>query len=135
MPVWIGTSGWQYADWKGRFYPRSLRQAGWLAHYASYFRTVEVNNAFYRLPEEAIFERWRDTTPDDFVVAVKASRYLTHVRRLREPAEPVERLMSRAKGLGAKLGPILVQLPPTMRADLPALEDTLGAFPLSLIHI
>ena len=129
MPVLIGTSGWQYADWRGRFYPLRMPQSQWLAHYAEHFRTVEVNNAFYRLPEAETFTRWKESTPDDFVVGVKASRYLTHVRRLRDPVEPVERLTSRAQRLGHKLGPILLQLPPNLRADLPALRDTLEAFP------
>ena len=108
MPVLIGTSGWQYADWRGRLYPRRLPQSGWLGHYAELFRTVEVNNAFYRLPEAGTFTRWRDATPDDFVMAVKASRYLTHVRRLKDPAEPVGRLLNRAQHLGDKLGPVLL---------------------------
>jgi uncharacterized protein YecE (DUF72 family) len=129
MPVLIGTSGWQYADWKGRLYPRRMPQARWLQYYAEHFRTVEVNSAFYRLPDEDTFARWGQSTPPDFVFAVKASRYLTHVRRLRGPVEPVERLLDRAAGLGAKLGPVLLQLPPNFRADLPALRATLGAFP------
>ncbi|MGH9073502.1 MAG: DUF72 domain-containing protein [Acidimicrobiales bacterium] len=128
MPVLIGTSGWQYADWRGRFYPQGLAQARWLEHYADRFETVEVNNAFYRLPEAGTFEAWRDRTPDDFVVTVKASRYLTHVRRLKEPAEPVHRLMSRAGHLGPKLGPVLLQLPANFRIDLDALAETLGHF-------
>ncbi|MEU0561613.1 DUF72 domain-containing protein [Dactylosporangium sp. NPDC006015] len=125
----IGTSGWQYRDWKGRLYPADLPQRCWLEHYATTFGTVEVNNAFYRLPERSTFEAWRERTPDDFVVAVKASRYLTHVRRLRDPEEPVRRLMDRAGGLGGKLGPVLLQLPPTMRLDVAALDATLAAFP------
>lgn len=128
MPVWIGTSGWQYADWKGHFYPRAVPQARWLEHYGAHFATVELNSAFYRLPEERTFARWRAETPEDFVFAVKASRYLTHVRRLGEPAEPVQRLVGRAEALGAKLGPVLLQLPPTLRADLGALRATLEAF-------
>ncbi|MEV6926840.1 DUF72 domain-containing protein [Dactylosporangium sp. NPDC051485] len=125
----IGTSGWQYKDWKGRLYPSDLPQRRWLEHYAQAFGTVEVNNAFYRLPERATFEDWRARTPDDFVVAVKASRYLTHIKRLREPREPVHRLMQRAEGLGSKLGPVLLQLPPTLPADPGALDATLAAFP------
>ncbi|MET7424450.1 DUF72 domain-containing protein [Dactylosporangium sp. NPDC005555] len=125
----IGTSGWQYRDWRGRLYPTGLPQRCWLEHYADRFGTVEVNNAFYRLPERSTFEAWRDRTPQDFVVAVKASRYLTHVRRLKDPREPVARLMDRAEGLGAKLGPVLLQLPPTMRVDVDALDATLAAFP------
>ena len=102
MTVLIGTSGWQYPQWRGRFYPRHMPQTQWLRHYAQHFQTVEVNNVFYRLPETETFTRWRDSTPDDFVIGVKASRYLTHVRRLRDPAEPVERLMCRAQHLGDK---------------------------------
>ncbi|HEX4218215.1 MAG TPA: DUF72 domain-containing protein [Acidimicrobiales bacterium] len=129
MPVLIGTSGWQYRDWRGRFYPVGLAQARWLEHYAARFRTVEVNNAFYRLPEAGTFEAWKDRTPDDFIVSVKASRYLTHIRRLREPAEPVHRLMSRADHLGPKLGPVLLQLPGNFRVNLEALDETLSLFP------
>ena len=129
MPVLIGTSGWQYADWRGRFYPAGLAQARWLEHYAARFRTVEVNNAFYRLPEAATFEAWKERTPEDFIVTVKASRYLTHVRRLKDPAEPVHRLMSRTEHLGAKLGPVLLQLPANFRIDLGALDQTLSSFP------
>jgi uncharacterized protein YecE (DUF72 family) len=127
--VLIGTSGWQYGDWRGRLYPPGLAQARWLEHYAARFRTVEVNNAFYRLPDAATFEAWKDRTPGDFIVTVKASRYLTHVRRLREPAEPVGRLMSRAVHLGPKLGPILLQLPANFRINLEALDETLSLFP------
>jgi uncharacterized protein YecE (DUF72 family) len=93
VPVLIGTSEWQYADWRGSFYPAGLAQARWLEHYAERFRTVEVNNAFYRLPESTTFEAWKERTPEDFIVTVKSSRYLTHVRRLKDPAEPVHRLI------------------------------------------
>ncbi len=132
MPVWVGTSGWQYRDWRGRFYPERLRQADWLEHYAARFQVVEVNNAFYRLPEASTFEAWARRTPDDFVVAVKVSRYLTHVKRLKDPAEPVARFCSRAVHLGPKLGPVLLQLPPNFAVDLPALEDTLDRFPAGM---
>jgi uncharacterized protein YecE (DUF72 family) len=125
----IGTSGWQYADWRGRFYPAGLPQRRWLEHLARTFPTVEVNSAFYRLPERTTFEGWAAQAPDDFVFAVKASRYLTHVRRLREPAEPVARFLDRARGLGGKLGPVLLQLPPNLRADADLLEATLAQFP------
>ncbi len=124
----IGTSGWQYADWKHRLY-QDVPQKRWLEHYAEAFGTVELNNAFYRLPPRETFEGWHARTPDDFVVAVKASRYLTHIKRLREPAEPAARLMAAATGLGDKLGPILLQLPPTLRADVGLLTAALDAFP------
>jgi uncharacterized protein YecE (DUF72 family) len=129
MGMLVGTSGWQYQDWRGRLYPQQLPQRSWLEHYAEHFATVEVNNAFYRLPEKSVFEGWRARTPADFWVTVKASRYLTHIRRLREPQEPVARLMERAAGLGDKLGPILLQFPPTLRADADLLDACLGCFP------
>lgn len=125
--IWIGTSGWQYRDWRGPFYPHGLGQARWLEYYAAWFDTVELNSAFYRLPEAATFAAWAQRVPDGFVMAVKASRYLSHVRRLRDPAEPVGRLMARAAHLGDRLGPVLLQLPGSLRADLGALADTLAA--------
>lgn len=128
MPVLVGTSGWQYASWRERFYPRTVKQAEWLEYYAERFAVVEVNNAFYRLPEAETFAKWAARTPADFVVGVKASRYLTHIKRLREPGEPVERFLSRAVRLGTKLGPVLVQLPPTLGVDVGALDETLTAF-------
>jgi uncharacterized protein YecE (DUF72 family) len=127
--VLIGTSGWQYRDWRGRFYPPRLPQRLWLEHYAEHFATVESNNAFYRLPERTTFEKWRERTPADFRWAVKASRYLTHVKRLRDPAEPVARLMERNAGLGPKLDAVLLQLPPTLQADADLLRECLAQFP------
>jgi uncharacterized protein YecE (DUF72 family) len=124
----IGTSGWQYADWRNTFYPRGLPQSRWLEHYTTIFSTVEVNATFYRLPREATFADWRNRTPAGFTFAVKASRYLTHVRRLRDPEEPASRLLTRSSALGPRLGPVLVQLPPTLPADLPALTATLERF-------
>ena len=129
MPLLIGTSGWQYRHWKGGFYPATLAQSAWLAHYAACFETVELNNSFYRLPEASAFDAWRQRLPEGFVVAVKASRYITHVKRLREPAGPVRLVMERASHLEDKLGPGLLQLPPTLAADVDLLDATLVAFP------
>lgn len=129
MTVHVGSSGWQYADWKGRLYPAGLTQTHWLEHYSKHFETVEVNSAFYRLPKAEIFERWAADTPTDFIFSLKASRYLTHVRRLKEPSGPVHRLMDQADHLGSKLGPVLLQLPPNLRIDVKALRATLEAFP------
>src|SRR5262245_24226073 len=129
VAIRVGTSGWVYAEWRGDFYPEGLPQRRWLEYYASVFDTVEVNNAFYRLPKRETFENWRNTLPDGFCVAVKASRYLTHIKRLREPAEPVARLMAVATGLGDKLGPVLLQLPPTLKADPALLDACLAEFP------
>ena len=129
MPVLAGTSGWQYRHWRGVFYPADVPQRQWLEYYASQFTTVENNGTFYRLPARESFEQWRARTPDGFVMAVKASRYLTHIRRLRDPEEPVRRMLEAFAGLGDRLGPVLLQLPPTMRADEQLLDQTLGLFP------
>jgi uncharacterized protein YecE (DUF72 family) len=129
MTTWIGTSGWQYDDWRGPFYPARLPQRAWLEAYAERFATVESNNAFYRLPERRVFEAWAERTPPDFVMAVKVSRFLTHIKRLRAPAEPVDRFVRRVRGLGNKLGPVLLQLPPQLRIDRGRLEATLDRFP------
>ena len=126
MPVVVGTSGWQYRDWRGPLYPPGLAQRRWLEHYASQYATVENNGTFYRLPARETFASWQERTPPDFVMAVKASRYLTHIRRLRDPAEPVARMLAAAAGLGSRLGPVLLQLPPTMPADPPLLAACLA---------
>jgi len=125
----IGTSGWQYQDWRPGLYPAKLPLRLWLERFAEAFQVVEVNNAFYRLPEKSTFQQWRERTPDDFRFAVKMSRYLTHIKRLRDPAEPVARFLGRAEALGDKLGPVLLQLPPTLKVDVDALERTLSRFP------
>jgi uncharacterized protein YecE (DUF72 family) len=127
--LYVGTSGWQYRDWRLSFYPKGVPQREWLRHYAERFQTVELNNSFYRLPEAASFEHWREQTPDDFVLAVKMSRFLTHLKRLRDPKAPVDLFMERAGRLGPKLGPVLIQLPPGFRAQPERLADTLAAFP------
>jgi uncharacterized protein YecE (DUF72 family) len=124
----IGTSGWQYRHWKGRFYPPDVPSRRWLEHYADRFATVEVNNTFYRVPPRDTFVKWAARLPDDFVVTVKASRYLTHIRRLLDPKEPVTRLLDCAEGLGARLGPVLVQLPPGLTAEPDRLDETLHYF-------
>jgi uncharacterized protein YecE (DUF72 family) len=129
MPLLVGTSGWQYAHWRDVLYPTGLPQRLWLERYAECFDTVENNNAFYRLPSREVFEGWRERTPPGFLTAVKASRYLTHIKRLKDPEEPVDRLMNAAGGLGDKLGPILVQLPPTLQVEVERLDRCLRRFP------
>lgn len=124
--IWIGCSGWQYKDWRDAFYPQGVAQRRWLGFYAQRFATVEVNNTFYMLPKPETFAKWQRETPDDFVVTVKMSRYLTHIKRLKEPEEPVKRFVSHARELGSKLGPVLLQLPPTLKRDDDALDETLG---------
>ena len=129
MPVVLGTSGWQYRDWRGRFYPASMPQRLWLEHHAAAFATTEVNNSFYRLPSREVFEQWRARTPADYVVTVKASRFLSHIRRLREPEEPVARLMDRVAALGDRLGAVLLQLPPDLQSEVERLDACLACFP------
>lgn len=135
MPLIVGTSGWQYRDWRGAFYPERLPVSEWLEHYATLFPTVENNGTFYRLPAAGTVASWRARTPAGFVMAVKASRYLTHIRRLREPAEPVGRLLGVAAKLGDRLGPVLLQLPPTMRADPAALDECLRQFAMQFASL
>ncbi len=128
MPLLIGTSGWQYQHWRGALYPPEVPQRRWLECYASQYATVENDGTFYRLPPRETFAGWHARTPGDFVMAVKASRYLTHIRRLADPAGPVGRLLDAASGLGAKLGPVLLQLPPTLAADDARLAACLAEF-------
>ena len=129
MAVLVGTSGWQYDGWRGRFYPSELPKRAWLGYLASRFPTVEVNNSFYRLPSAETFARWREETPAGFVVAVKASRYITHIRRMRDCRDPVELLWSRTRELGPRLGPVLFQLPPRFPADRERLQRFLRVLP------
>jgi uncharacterized protein YecE (DUF72 family) len=111
------------------FYPAGLRAQDELAWYAARFRTVELNNPFYRLPTRETFARWRDQTPDDFTFAVKVSRYISHVRRLRDAADSLALFLEHAEVLGPKLGPLLVQLPPQFQLDMPRLEEFLAILP------
>jgi uncharacterized protein YecE (DUF72 family) len=120
----IGTSGWNYPHWRGRFYPRGLPADEWLTYYAGQFPTVEVNYTFYRLPERRTFVAWHAAAPRRFIFALKASRFITHVRRLRDARGPVGRLLTRARPLAQALGPILFQLAPTFACD----EERLAAF-------
>jgi uncharacterized protein YecE (DUF72 family) len=129
--IHVGTSGWQYRSWTGPFYQRRPQRL-WFEHYASVFSTVEVNNSFYMLPKASTFEKWRDAAPDGFRFVVKASRYITHIRRLRNAREPVELFWSRARLLGPTLGPVLFQLPPNFAADVPLLRDFLALLPHEL---
>jgi uncharacterized protein YecE (DUF72 family) len=133
--LWIGTSGWVYPHWRGVFYPQKLPASRWLPFYAEHFCTVEINNTFYRLPSEKAFRNWRTTVPPGFHFAVKANRFITHMKKLREPAETLERFLSRVRLLGDRLGPILYQLPPRWRCNLPRLRDFLAILPRDLSHV
>jgi uncharacterized protein YecE (DUF72 family) len=115
--LFLGTSGYLYPHWRRRFYPPGLPARAWLPFYAQHFATVELNSPFYRLPARHAFQAWRTAVPDDFVFAVKASRYLTHLKRLRDARAPLDRLLRRVRPLGPTLGPLLFQLPPQFHAD------------------
>lgn len=129
--ILIGTSGWVYKHWVGCFYPHDLKQKDWLRFFAQQYQTVEINRSFYRLPTRQNFEDWAKQVEgrSDFVFTVKASRYLTHLKRLYGPEQPMERLLDAVWGLGTKLGPILFQLPPGMKADKERLKYFLGVLP------
>jgi uncharacterized protein YecE (DUF72 family) len=127
MPMLVGTSGWQYKHWNnGPFYPPEVAQSAQLAFYAARFQIVEVNFTFYRLPEASAFRSWAEQTPEDFVFDIKASRFLTHFKKLKDPEEPVERLMSRARELGPKLRTVLLQLPPNFPRNEERLDRVLA---------
>ena len=134
-PARVGCSGWQYKHWRGDFYPSDLPTTRWFEHYAAHFDTVEINNTFYRLPEEATFRRWAERAPMRFLFAVKASRFLTHMKKLKDPEEPLERLFDRMRPLGRHLGPVLYQLPPGWKLDKGRLEHFLQALPKGVRHV
>jgi uncharacterized protein YecE (DUF72 family) len=132
--VRIGCSGWQYPHWRGVFYPRRLSPRAWLTHYARFFDTVEVNSTFYRLPAAETVRGWREAVPLGFVFAVKASRYLTHLKRLRDAEASLGLLVDRLRLLGPHLGPILYQLPPRWQCDIGRLGAFLDVLPAHLGH-
>lgn len=127
--AYIGTSGWSYKHWKGSFYPEDVPDKGMLSYYQRFFRTVEINSSFYHLPLASTFEKWRKSSPDDFIFAVKASRYITHIKKLRESAEAVERFFDRARELREKSGPFLFQLPPGIKVNTELLQEFLHELP------
>jgi uncharacterized protein YecE (DUF72 family) len=128
----IGTSGYQYDHWKGIFYPDDLPKSQWFTYYARHFDTVEINATFYRLPAASVFDAWRAAAPAGFLYALKFSRFGTHRKRLKDPRQPIEAFVERAQRLGSGTGPILVQLPPTMKRDMTRLENFLALLPPSL---
>lgn len=125
----IGTSGYEYDDWQGRLYPDDLDRGGRLAWYSRHFSSVELNTTFYGLPERDTVERWRDAVPRGFRFAAKLSRYGTHMKRLRDPHDWLERFERAVSPLGQALGPVLVQLPPRWHRDPERLDRFLGAVP------
>jgi uncharacterized protein YecE (DUF72 family) len=124
VSIRIGTSGWTYKHWEGIFYPSELPKSKWLEYYCRHFDTVELNASFYRLPKRETFRNWKARTPDNFLWGVKGSKFITHTRRLENPAEPLDRFYTAAVGLGEKLGVILFQLPPSFVYN----ENILRAF-------
>ena len=132
--AFIGTSGWVYPHWRGAFYPQKLAQRRWFAHYAERFSTVEINNTFYQLPAEGVFRGWEERAPEGFVYALKANRYITHVRRLRDAAGPLSLFLGRARLLGEHLGPVLYQLPPRWKKDADRLAAFVSLLPEDVRH-
>lgn len=127
--LFIGTSGWHYKHWRGSFYPEKLPASKMLEFYTQHFRTVELNNTFYRLPQPNGLANWHDSTPADFHFALKGSRFLTHMKKLKDPAPAIERFFERADMLQEKLGPIVFQLPPNWEVDAERLENFLRELP------
>lgn len=129
MKAYLGTSGFSYPEWKGSFYPDKLKNADMLSHYAGRLPSVELNNTFYRLPRRSVLESWHNQVHEGFRFAVKASRRITHFKKLNDAEELVEYLLGGLSALSTRLGPILFQLPPTMRADAPLLGAFLQSLP------
>jgi uncharacterized protein YecE (DUF72 family) len=128
--VHIGTSGWHYDHWKGPFYPAGLPGAGFLEFYVRKFHTVEINNTFYRMPDDKTLVQWRDAVPEGFLFAVKASRFITHMKKLKDAKKPLRDFLKRISMLGKKLGPVLFQLPPRWTMDIERLSIFLDQLPL-----
>lgn len=133
--IHIGCSGWNYRHWRGAFYPDKLAAKRWFEFYAATFDTVEINNSFYRLPTAETFAKWRDQAPPGFCYAVKANRFLTQAKKLKDCAEPLERMLGPVRQLGRTLGPILYQLPPRFRINLERLAEFLALLPRDLTHV
>ncbi|MEK6606931.1 MAG: DUF72 domain-containing protein [Myxococcota bacterium] len=129
MRVFVGTSGFSYGAWKGKFYPAELPAKKMLAFYASRFRAVEINNTFYRMPKREMLAKWGAQVPDGFTFVLKAWQRITHQKRLKDASEETRTFFDTASALGEKLGPALFQLPPFLRADVPRLRDFLATLP------
>jgi len=127
--IYVGTSGWNYKHWKGNFYPENLNQKEWLKYYSDRLKSVEINNSFYRLPDIKTFKNWSNNTPSNFIFSVKGSRYITHMKKLKDPARSSKILFTHIKHLKTKLGPILFQLPPRWRFTKERFENFLSILP------
>lgn len=133
--IHIGCSGWNYRHWRERFYPPKMPVRLWYEHYAATFSTVELNTSFYHLPKPETFEKWRDQAPPGFRYAVKAPRFITHMKKLKECTEPVDDFLSRARKLGTAIGPILYQLPPKWLCNPERLCEFIALLPRDLTHV
>ena len=131
MNLYVGTSGYSYKEWKGSFYPDDMSAKGMLHYYGERFRTVEINNTFYRMPSVPVLETWAGDVPADFKFVLKASRQITHMKRLKDAADSVSYLLEAAGTLKERLGPLLFQLPPNLKKDVPRLRDFLALLPLA----
>ena len=129
MELWAGTSGYSYKEWCGHFYPEKLPGTAMLRYYAERFRTVEINNTFYRMPAESMLTQWTTQVPGNFAFTLKAPRRITHDNRLRDSEGNVAEFIRRAEILGDRLGVILFQLPPYLKKDVPRLNDFLALLP------
>lgn len=133
--IYIGTSGWSYKHWKGTFYPETIKIKDQFAYYLQNFNTVEINNTFYKLPTEETFLHWRKIVSNDFIYVIKANRFITHQKKLHDPAQSISLFMERVALLGSKLGPILFQLPPFMKSNIELLEAFLEELPLNFRYV
>jgi len=129
---YIGTSGWQYNHWIGTFYPKDVKQADRFQYYLKFFNTVELNSPFYRLPGKEIFIKWRKSVPEDFIFSVKANRFITHMKKLKDPAESLDKMLEHTMALKEKLGPILFQLPPGWKINAERLRNFISELPPGL---
>ena len=127
--IHIGTSGWHYSHWQGVFYPEEMAKKEFLKYYADHFQTVEINNSFYHLPKKETLTSWRNSVPSGFIFTVKASRYITHMKKLKDPSEPLHTLLETVEVLGDKLGPILFQLPPRWQFNPQRFDNFLDSLP------
>ncbi|MFH1856590.1 MAG: DUF72 domain-containing protein, partial [Candidatus Omnitrophota bacterium] len=130
--IHIGTSGWSYDHWRGAFYPDDLARVKWFDYYCEHFKTVEINNSFYHLPSIETFKNWREEAPEDFIFSVKASRFITHMKKLKDPKKSLEKFLTHSANLKEKLGPILFQLPPHWKLNLERLENFIKHLPRDL---
>jgi uncharacterized protein YecE (DUF72 family) len=135
MKVYIGTSGFSYKDWRNNFYPSTLKADHYLEYYSSHFPTVEINSSFYTIPKVSTINKWREETPEDFCFAIKASRFITHLKKLKNTQELIDNFLNIISILDSKLGPILFQLPPKMKVNLSVFQRFLSILPANYKYV